>query len=71
MFKKIKEKVKSFHNNENGAQVSTEVIILLSVGAAVAIGIGVFAKMRMDSMEDHIDSQLQEFQNGGGAASGE
>ncbi len=60
---KIKEKIKAFHKDESGAQVSTEVIILLAVGAGIAVALGIFAKNRMSDMETEVQNQLQEFDN--------
>lgn len=60
---KFKEKLKAFHKDEEGAQVSTEVIILLAVGAGIAVALGIFAKNRMSAMETEVENQLQEFDN--------
>lgn len=60
---RLLDKIKAFHKNEDGAQVSTEVIILLAVGAGIAVALGIFAKIRLGDMKGKVDSQLQGFEN--------
>lgn len=60
---RLLDKIKAFHKNEEGAQVSTEVIILLAVGAGIAVALGIFARSRMADMEQRVNTQMQGFEN--------
>ena len=62
---KVKDKVMKFHKDEEAALLSTEAIILIAVGGAVAVGIGIFATRKTNEMSEAVDSQLQNFNDFG------